>query len=127
VQLIPFRYKHNNKKGVSTMKQERIYIIGLIVVSILASISQIPVDAKVWGLILVVVGIVGGVMVNYPELVERLMIYVVAVALPTFSNALVYIPGIGTWLDTLLDNMATGIQGMAVGLLVMGLIKRATS
>jgi hypothetical protein len=126
VQLIPFRYKHNKKKGVSTMKQERIYIIGLIVVSILASISQIPVDAKVWGLILVVVGIVGGVMVNYPELVERLMIYVVAVALPTFSNALVYIPGIGTWLDTLLDNMATGIQGMAVGLLVMGLIKRAT-
>jgi hypothetical protein len=109
------------------MKQERIYIIGLIVVAILASIPQIPIDAKVWGLILVVVGIVGGVMVNYPELVERLMIYVVAVALPTFSNALVYIPGVGTWLDMLLDNMATGIQGMAVGLLVMGLIKRATS
>ena len=42
------------------MGQERLYVIALIVVAILASIPQIPIAANIWGLILVVVGIVGG-------------------------------------------------------------------
>lgn len=107
------------------MKQERIYVIALIVVGLLASIPQIPVDAKIWGLILVVVGIVGGVMVNYDDVVQRILIYVVAVAIPIFSNSLDFIPVVGPWVNMLLDNIATGIQGMAVGLLVMGLLARA--
>jgi len=107
------------------MKQERLYVIALVVIGLLASIPQIPVDAKVWGAILVIVGIVGGVMVNYGDVVQRIMIYVVAVAIPIFSNSLDFIPVAGPWVNTLLDNIATGIQGMAVGLLVMGLYARA--
>ena len=107
------------------MNQERIYVIALLAVGLLASIPQIPIDAKIWGTILVVVGIVGGVMVNYDDMMQRLMIYVVAVAMPIFSDALTVIPTVGPWLNTLLDNIAMGIQGMAVGLVVMGLLARA--
>ena len=107
------------------MNQERTYIIALIVAALLASIPQIPVDANIWGLILVVVGIVGGVMVNYEDVVQRIVVYVVAATLPMISDSLDYIPAVGSWLNSLFDNMATGIQGMALGLLVMALVARA--
>jgi len=106
------------------MNQERIYIIALVVLALLASIEQIPVDAQIWGALLVIVGIVGGVMVNYPEIVQRLVIYVLSVTLPMFDDALDNIWVVGTWINMLLDNMAIGIQGMAVGLFVMALISR---
>ncbi|MDJ0906684.1 MAG: hypothetical protein QNI96_11740 [Woeseiaceae bacterium] len=107
------------------MNQERIYVIALLAIGLLASIPQIPVGANIWGMILVVVGIVGGVMVNYSDMMQRLMVYVVAVAMPIFSDALNVLPTVGPWLNTLLDNVATGIQGMAIGLVVMGLLARA--
>lgn len=107
------------------MNQERMYVIALLAVGLLASIPQIPVDAKIWGIILVVAGIVGGVMVNYDDAMQRLLVYVIAVGLPIFSDALNVIPTVGPWLNTLLDNVAMGIQGMAVGLVVMGLLARA--
>lgn len=107
------------------MNQERLYVIALIVVGLLASIPQVPVDAKIWGAILVIVGVVGGVMVNYEDVTQRLLIYVVAVALPMFSDSMGYVPAVGAWINTLLDNIAIGIQGMAVGLFAMGLVARA--
>ena len=107
------------------MKQERIYVIALLAIGLLASIPQIPVDAKLWGAILVIVGIVGGVMVNYEDLVQRILIYVVAVSLPIFSNSLDFVPVVGPWVNSFFDNVATGIQGMAIGLVAMGLIARA--
>lgn len=107
------------------MNQERMYVIALLAVGLLASIPQIPVDAKIWGIILVVAGIVGGVMVNYEDAMQRLLVYVIAVGMPIFSDALNVIPTVGPWLNTLLDNVAMGIQGMAVGLVVMGLLARA--
>ena len=107
------------------MNQERIYVIALVAISVLASIPQIPVGADIWGLVLVVVGIVGGAMVNYPDLNQRILIYVLAAVIAMISDPLGHIPAIGDWLVTLFDNMAIGIQGMAMGLIVMGLIARA--
>ena len=107
------------------MNQERMYVIALLAIGLLASIPQIPIDAKIWGIILVVVGIIGGVMVNYDDMMQRLVVYVIAVAMPIFSDSLDVIPAVGPWLNTLLDNIAMGIQGMAVGLVVMGLLARA--
>ena len=104
------------------MKNEKTYVLAWLVIALLASIPQIPVDAGIWGAILVVIGIVGGAMVNYPDLTMRVLIYVLAVALPMFSNALDYIPMVGAWLNGYLDHVATGIQGMAIGLVVMGLL-----
>ncbi len=106
------------------MKQERIYIIALVVLALLATIPQIPVEAQIWGALLAIVGIVGGVMVNYPEIVQRLVIYVLAVTLPMFDDVLDNIWVVGPWINALLDNMAMGIQGMAVGLFVMALVAR---
>ena len=106
------------------MNQERTYVIALVAVALLASIPQIPVGASIWGLILVVVGIVGGAMVNYAEVVQRILIYVVAATLGMISDSLEYIPAVGNWLSMYFDNMAVGIQGMAMGLIVMGLLAR---
>ena len=106
------------------MKQERTYLIAMIAVALLASIQQIPVDAQIWGAILVIVGIVGGVMLAYQNVIDRVLIYVVAVALPIFDDSLNNIWVVGPWINTLLDNLATGIQGLAVGVLVMGLLAR---
>ena len=108
------------------MNQERIFISALLVLAVLASIPQIPVDAQIWGVILVVVGIVGGVITNYEDLSQRLIVYVVAVALPVFSNSLDAIWVVGPWVNTLLDNVAIGLQGTAVGLFAMGMVGRLT-
>ena len=107
------------------MNQERMYVIALVAVALLASIPQIPVAANIWALILVVVGIVGGAMVNYTDLSQRILIYVVAVSLPMIDDSLDHIPAVGSWLNMYFDNVATGIQGMAMGLIVMGLLARA--
>ena len=107
------------------MNQERLYVLALIVVALLASIPQIPIDAGLWGALLVIVGIVGGVMVNYEEMMQRIVIYIVAAVLPMIDDSLDYIPAIGTWLNTYFDNVATGVQGMAMGLFVMALVARA--
>ncbi len=107
------------------MKEERIYVIALVVIALLASIPQIPVAANIWGLVLVVVGIVGGAMVNYPDATQRVLVYVVAATLAMIDNSLDNIPAVGAWLNSYFDNVATGVQGMAMGLIVMGLLARA--
>lgn len=107
------------------MNQERIYILAIAAVALLASIPQIPLDAGIWGAILVIIGLVGGVMLNYPEPIQRVLVYVVAATLATLANSLDHIWVVGPWVNGFLDNVATGIQGMAVGLIIMGLIARA--
>ena len=108
----------------NAMNLDRIILIAIIAVAVLATIPQIPVDAAIWGLILVVIGIVGGVTANFGDLMQRLIIYVLAVAIPTFANSLDFIMVVGPFANTLLVHLATGIQGMAVGLLGWGLAGR---
>ncbi|HSG66991.1 MAG TPA: hypothetical protein VLD39_18435 [Gammaproteobacteria bacterium] len=105
------------------MNQERIYIIAMILLAVLASIPQIPVDAQIFAALLALVGIVAGVLVHY-DVAQRTLIYVLAVALPVFSNGLDAIWVVGPWVNTLFDHLATGVQGLAVGVLVMALLAR---
>jgi hypothetical protein len=63
-------------------------------------------------------------MLNYPDLTQRILIYVIAATLPMLSNSLDLIPAVGTWLNGYFDQVATGIQGMAMGLVIMGLVAR---
>jgi hypothetical protein len=109
------------------MNQERLYVLALIVVALLASIPQIPLDASLWGAILVIVGLVGGVMVNYEDMLQRIVIYIVAAVLPMIDNSLDYVPVVGEWLNSYFDYVAIGVQGMAIGLFVMALVSRAKS
>lgn len=106
------------------MKSESMFLIALVIVALLASIPQIPVDAQIWGAVLVIVGVIAGVIVNYQDAVVRLLIYVLAVALPIFDNSLDAVWIVGPWFNTLLDNVAIGFQGFAVGLFVMALKAR---
>jgi hypothetical protein len=106
------------------MNQERIILLAIIALAVLASIPQIPVDAQIWGALLAIVGVVGGVLVNYGEVVQRMLVYVLSAVIPIFSDCLQPIWVVGPWLDSVLDNLALGVQGVAVGLLVMGLLAR---
>lgn len=103
---------------------ERIVLIALIAIAVLASIPQIPVNAQIWGAVLVIIGLVAGVMLNYEDVMQRLMVYVIAAVLPTISDSLDNIWVVGPWVNTLLDNLATGLQGMALGLFAMALLAR---
>ena len=105
------------------MNQEKNYVIGLIAIGVLASIPQIP--FAYFTLLLVLVGVVGGVMVKYEDAGQRTLIYVVAVAAPMFAGSLDHIPVVGAWVHSLIGNIATGIQGMACSIFLMGLIARA--
>jgi hypothetical protein len=106
------------------MKQERLYVIALVVLALLASIPQISVDAQIWAALLALVGIASGVLVNYADLAQRAIIYIVALALPVVDNCLDAIWVVGPWVNMFLDHVATGIQGMAVGLFVMAIVAR---
>ena len=117
--------RHENcREKEERMKQEQMYLAALLVIGLLASIPQVPVEAQIWGAILAIVGIVAGVMLNYENAVDRILIYVLAIAIPAFSNCLDAVWVVGPWLNTLLDNMATGIQGTAVGLFAIAFITR---
>lgn len=105
------------------MNSERILMSLLVVVAILATIPQamgVP-----WGIALVLLGLVAGGMGGLGvSVAERTLIYILAATLPIFSNSLDVIPTIGPWVNQVLDGIATGVQGMAVAVVVMALYGR---
>lgn len=104
------------------MNLERILMILIVVAAILTAIPQIPVPGQIWGVILVVLGLVAGLTSpSADDITQRLVVYVIAALLPTISNSLDPIWVVGPWVNSVLDNLATGIQGMAIGLLLMAL------
>lgn len=109
------------------MKQEALLLIAMLAIALLATIPQIPVDAQIWGALLAIIGIVTAVLVNYHKDVnQRIVIYVLAIALPMFNDVLHNIWVVGAWASTFLDNVAIGVQGAAVGVFVMAIIGRIT-
>ncbi len=103
---------------------ERILTALIVVVAILATIPAVAAAVPYAGLALVILGLVAGVMGESADVKERTVIYVVAVALPVFSNSLDAIAVVGPWVNSVLDGVATGVQGMAVGLVLMQLKAR---
>ena len=104
------------------MNLERILMILILAAAILAAVPQIPVPGEIWGVILVVVGLVAGVTAtSMDDITQRVAVYVIAAVLPTISNSLDTIWVVGPWVNTVLDHLATGIQGMAIGVLFMAL------
>lgn len=102
------------------MNLERILIIVIVAAAILAAIPAIPVAAEIWGVILVVAGlIVGFAGLQGADTAQRVAVYVIAFILPVISDSLDVIWVIGPWVDFVLDNVALGLQGMALGLFVM--------
>ena len=101
---------------------ERILVTLLVVVAIVAAIPQAMFAP--WGLVLVVLGLIAGALGNSSNAIDRILIYVLAIALPAFSDSLNAIPTIGPWVNQVLDNLATGVQGMAVAIVVIAIYGR---
>ena len=53
------------------------------------------------------------------DVTQRIAVYVLAVALPVFSDSLDVIPVVGAWVNSVLDGAATALQGMAVAYVLM--------
>jgi hypothetical protein len=104
------------------MNSERILLALLIVVAVLASIPQISIPMV--GLILVALGLIGGALGNYGNATDRIVIYVASIAIPVFAGSLDTIPVVGPWVHQVLGHVATGIQGMAVSILVLAIYGR---
>jgi hypothetical protein len=100
----------------------RILVSLLVVVAILAAIPQAMFAP--WGLVLVLLGLIAGAMGKFDSAADRTVIYVAAIALPVFSDSLDVIPAIGPWVNQVLDGVATGIQGMAVAIIVLAIYGR---
>ena len=110
------------------MNSERILLCLVIVVAVLASIPQIAIPdvagVSTLGLILVVLGLIGGALGNYGNATDRIVVYLAAIAVPTFAGSLDAIPVVGEWVNQLLVHVTTGIQGMAVSIFVLTIYGR---
>ena len=93
---------------------ERILSALVVVVAILATIPAVAEAVPYAGLALVILGLVAGVMDASADVNQRIAVYVLAVALPVFSDSLDVIPVVGAWVNSVLDGVATALQGMAV-------------
>ena len=104
---------------------ERILLALIVVVAILGTVPAIAEAVPYAGLALVVLGLVAGFMgSDNADVNQRTVIYVVAVTLPIFSDSLDAIAVVGPWVNSVLDGVATGVQGMAVALVLMQLKAR---
>ena len=107
------------------MSSDRILLILIVVVSILAVIPQLAAQFAYWGLVLVVLGLVAGGMGEYgSDMTQRILIYVIAVSLTQITGSLDAIPTVGPWVGHVLNNMATGIQGIAIAVFVLAMYER---
>jgi len=107
------------------MSSDRILLVLIVVVSILAVIPQLAAQFAYWGLVLVVLGLVAGGMGEYgSDMTQRILIYVIAVSLTQITGSLDAIPTVGPLVGDVLNNMATGIQGIAIAVFVLAMYER---
>ena len=95
------------------MSSDRILMILMTVVAVLAVIPGVPAVAYA-PLALVGIGLISGFMNPEDDLLTRLALIVVAVALPTVANSLDVIPVVGGFVNSILDNVAVAIAGIIV-------------
>jgi|TARA_B100001146_G_scaffold203487_1_gene196115 hypothetical protein len=72
-------------------------------------------------LILVALGLIGGFMNPLEDVGTRVAYYVLAAALPTIANSLDAIPVLGGYANSILDNVAITIAGIALANFLLAL------
>ena len=107
------------------MSSDRILLILIVVVSILAAIPQIASTFAMWGLVLVLLGLIAGFMGGYgSDMTQRILIYVAAAFIGGIANSLDSIMVVGPWLNAVIDNMQIGIRGIAVAVFMLAMYER---
>ena len=105
------------------MSSDRILMILMTAVAILAVIPGVPAVAYA-PLALVGLGLISGFMNPEDDLLTRLVLIVVAVALPTIANSLDAIPVVGVIVNSILDNVAVAIAGIVVANVLLQIYAR---
>ena len=105
------------------MSSDRILMILMTAVAILAVVPAVP-GGEYAALILVGLGLISGFMNPEDDLLTRLVLIVVAVALPTIANSLDAIPVVGGFVNSILDNVAVGIAGVVVANMLLQIYAR---
>ena len=105
------------------MSSDRILMILMTAVAILAVVPAVP-GGEYAALILVGLGLISGVMNPEDDLLTRLVLIVVAVALPTIANSLDAIPVVGGFVNSILDNVAVAIAGIVVANVLLQIYAR---
>jgi hypothetical protein len=91
---------------------------GLVALSVVIAFVQFPYAM----LLLLLLGLAGGFISPQTEATARIAIYVLAAALPTIADQLDLVPMVGSYLNSIFDNLAVGFAGMALANLVMALV-----
>jgi len=105
------------------MSSDRILMILMTAVAILAVVPAVP-GGEYAALILVGLGLISGFMNPEDDLLTRLAMIVVAVALPTVANSLDAIPVVGGFVNSILDNVAVAIAGIVVANVLLQIYAR---
>ena len=105
------------------MSSDRILMILMTAVAILAVVPAVP-GGEYAALILVGLGLISGFMNPEDDLLTRLVLIVVAVALPTIANSLDAIPVVGGFVNSILDNVAVAIAGIVVANVLLQIYAR---
>ena len=105
------------------MSSARILMILMTAVAILAVVPAVP-GGEYAALILVGLGLISGFMNPEDDLLTRLVLIVVAVALPTIANSLDAIPVVGGFVNSILDNVAVAIAGIVVANVLLQIYAR---
>ncbi|MEL0138555.1 MAG: hypothetical protein VW806_13870, partial [Halieaceae bacterium] len=86
-------------------------VVGLFV----AIVSVFQADFAAYsGLILVLLGLVSGFASPIADMTGRMAYTVAAVAMPVVANSLDAIPGVGGYLNAIIDNIAVMLAGVVV-------------
>ena len=104
------------------MSSDRILMILMTLAAILAAIPQVPFGY--WPLVLVVIGLVAGFMSPEDDLLTRIGMIVVAVALTTVADSLDAIMVVGPFVNSVLDSIAVGIAGMVIANVLLQIKER---
>ena len=105
------------------MSSDRILMILMTAVAILAVVPAVP-GGEYAALILVGLGLISGFMNPEDDLLTRLVLIVLAVALPTIANSLDAIPVVGGFVNNILDNVAVAIAGIVVANVLLQIYAR---
>ena len=89
-------------------------VLWWIVVAAVALAVLLPDAFAYYGLVLVLIGLVGGFMAPIEDVATRVAYYVLAAALPGIADQMDLIPVVGTYLNGFLDNLAVFLAGIAI-------------
>ena len=94
-------------------------------VSLIVAVLAVFVAAfEYWALVLLVLGLAFGFLHTETDMVKQMVYIVAAIGLPVVANQLDTIPAVGGYLNSIIDNFAVAIAGVAIANFIMDLKNR---